>query len=73
MLIQNVNTKLGLANDMTTTVVGFVFCTAPGAHPILETLDVSPTGTTIACAFYESRRRNLNRSRIQLQYPTAIR
>jgi hypothetical protein len=40
MLIQNVDTKLGLVNGTTGTVVGFVFSTAPGAHPILEKLDV---------------------------------
>ena len=40
MLIQNVDTKLGLVNGTTGTVVGFVFSTAPGANPILEKLDV---------------------------------
>jgi hypothetical protein len=39
MLIQNVDTKLGMVNGTTGTVVGFIFSTAPGANPILEKLD----------------------------------
>jgi hypothetical protein len=36
MLIQNVDTKRGPVNRTTGTVVGFVFSTAPCAHPIPE-------------------------------------
>lgn len=37
--MQNVDTKLDLANGTTGTVVGFVLSTAPGANPIVEKLD----------------------------------